>query len=126
MGAKRVADAVLDAALNYIKNNANKLTVTKTSASTYSKANASSMLAYVAISSGDFTGPNDGSSGGRKIQVNQQASLSVSTTGTAAEVHLLDTTSTAMVYNTTCSSKSLDSTDKVTVPAWTITINDPT
>lgn len=134
---KNVHNNVLDAALNHIKTNANRLNVLSaepTGASAYTNAitdNDSSgyRLAGATISSGDFTGPADGAVSGRKIQVNAQSSMSIDgCTGSvnATHVALIKQTSSGYVcYTTTCTSQSLTAGNKVNTPAWNIEIRDP-
>lgn len=126
MSHKEVHNDVLDAALNYLKNNATKLCVCKTSTDTYAKANSTNLLAGVVINSTDFGAVTSGDSSGRKVQVSQQELISVDVTGKAEEVALVNTSSSKLLYVTKCSAKSLSSTDKVTVPAWDVEIGDPT
>lgn len=125
--AKSVADAVLDAALNYVKNNTSRLCVCSSEPTTYSQAITTYKLADVSITSANFGSPatGDGSTG-RKIQVNAQSSVAVDSTGSAAHVALVSVTSTALQYVTTCSTQGLTASSTVNVPAWDIQINDPT
>jgi len=76
---KSVADAVLDAALSYISSNVTQMSACSTQPTTYGQATTtgSYMLAIkTGLTSGNFTGPADDTSG-RKITVNAQ-SLSLS------------------------------------------------
>ena len=128
---KSVLDAVLDAALNYVKTNGNKLTVCTSEPTTYAKAtntpatSSGYRLADVVTSAGDYTGPANGDTSGRKVTVAAQSSISVDATGTAAHVAIVDTSSSALLYVTTCTSQSLTSGNKVNTPAWDIEIRDP-
>ena len=138
---KNVHDDVLDAALEYIQNNATRLVIlndepTGASAYTDAQTNADSSgmrLAEVTISSGDYTGPANGDTSGRKIAVNAQTSLSVD--GVAAsdsathvalvQYHASSASSQAVLYTTTCTSQTLSGGNKVNTPAWDIEIRDP-
>lgn len=137
---KNVHDDVLDAALNYIKTNANRLVVltsepTGASAYTNAQTNVDSSgfrLAQATISASDFTGPADGDTSGRKIAVNAQTSLSVdgvAASGTAAHVALVkfhaSLSSQAVLYTTTCTGQVLTGGNKVNTPAWDIEVRDP-
>jgi hypothetical protein len=124
---KSVHDNVLDAALNYIKTNATRIAVNTTEPATYAAATSgATCLAIKTISSSDYTGPANGDGNGRKITVNQAATVSVATTGTASHVSLSDSVNSALLYVTTCSAQGLTSGNTVTVPAWDIEIADPT
>jgi hypothetical protein len=145
-------DTVLDQALNFIKNNANKMTICEVgsstpdpnhaSAATYytyanSKISASAanwMMASVAMSSADYT-LAAGDSSGRKVTVGAQSSISIdgvaasSASHSADGVFLLNTTVSnsgpEILYVTTCTKQSLTGGNKVNVPAWDIEIRDP-
>lgn len=122
--AKLVDDTVLDAALGII-DNADKLTVCKSEPTTYAHATASYMLASVSVSASDFAIAN-GSSGGRKVTITSQNSVSVTTTGAAQRICLVSTASSILLYKTECSAQSISSGNKVNIGSWKITINDPT
>jgi hypothetical protein len=123
--AKLVADVVLDAALNYIKNNCTRMTACSSQPTTYTEGNATFALADVTMASGDFTVAN-GDTNGRKVTVAAKSSVDVDTTGTANHVALLDVTGSALLYVTTCTNASLDAAGTVNFPAWDIEIADPT
>lgn len=120
---KSVADAVLDAALNYLKNNAAKLCVCSSEPATYGDATSTYKLASTAIDSADFTGPANGDVSGRKIAVDAQNSISVGASGSAQHVAIV--TASALVYVTTCTLQALTASNTVNVPAWDIEIADP-
>lgn len=70
---------------------------------------------------GDYTLAN-GDVSGRKLTVAQQASISITASGTATHVVLDDGT---YVYITTCTSQALTLGGTVTVPAYDCEIADP-
>jgi hypothetical protein len=141
--AKNVHDDVLDQALNYLKNNGNRLVIltqeAPTTASGYSNAqqdhkSSGYRIAEATISASDFTGPANGDTSGRKVAVNAQSSLSIngiasSTSQSATHVALVkqhaSASSQAVLYNTTCTTQSLTQGNKVNTPAWDIEIRDP-
>jgi hypothetical protein len=130
--AKMVADAVLDAALQYLEDNADRLCVCSAEPTTYAEATTTYdggaskyKLAIVTIDSGDFTGPADGTSG-RKTTVNEQAAITVDASASATHIALCKSGTTALLYVTTCTSQALTAGNTVTVPAWIIQIADPT
>jgi len=138
---KNVHDNVLDAALNYLKNNGNRLVVltaepTGASAYTNAQTNVDSSgyrLAEATISASDFTGPADGDTSGRKITVNAQSSMSingVASTGSATHVaivqyHASSASSQNVLYTTTCTTQTLTGGNKVNTPAWVVELRDP-
>lgn len=125
--AKFTHDDVLDAALNYIKSNATRMTVCDTLPTTFTEANATYALADVTIDSGDFTGPALGSAtGDRKITVAAQADVDIDASGTAINVALLDVTNSKLLHVAECNSLALVAGQKVNFPAWEIEFNAPT
>lgn len=139
--AKNVHDNILDASLNYLKNNGNRLvvlTAEPTGSSAYTNAqtdydSSGYRLAEATISASDFTGPADGDTSGRKITVNAQSSMSingVASSANATHVAVLKNASSAssqlVLYTTTCTSQSLTGGNKVNTPAWDIELRDPT
>jgi len=121
--AKSVHDNVLDAALNYLKNNVVLETVCTSQPTSYAEASSTYKLADVAVDSADFSGPANGDSSGRKIQVNQQATITVDSSGSAQHVALCS--SDTLLYVTTCTAQQLTQGNTVTIPAWDIEIADP-
>lgn len=121
---KSVADAVLDAALNYIKNNAVRMDACSAEPTTYAEATSTYSLADVTVASGDFTVGN-GDVSGRKVAVAQKSGVTVDSTGTATHVALTDGSS-ALYYVTTCTSQALTSGNTLTFGTWDIEITDPT
>jgi hypothetical protein len=123
--AKQSPDQILDAALNEIATST-RLVVCSAEPANFAGI-AAVLLASVALTAGagngDFTIAN-GDTSGRKITVAQQASISVTNSGTATHVSLDD--GTALQYVTTCTSQALTSGNTVTVPAWKVEIADPT
>jgi len=118
-------DTILDQALNYIKTNGTKMCACSGQPATYNSAIAGGkFLAAVAIISTDYTGPADGDVSGRKLTINQQASVSVTTTGTGNHVAIVDTVASALLYVTVASAQALTAGNLVTFNAWDIEIED--
>jgi len=122
--AKSVHNDILDAALNYIKNNATRICVDSTEPTTYTQAETTYMLVIKTISSSDFTGPADGDTSGRKVTSNQHTDVTITNSGTAAHI-AFTVAGSKLLFVTTCSNQALVATNKVTVPAWDIEIADP-
>jgi hypothetical protein len=83
-------------------------------------------LADVAMTAGDGGGDYTKANGdvsGRKLTVEQQASIPIDASGTATHVILDD--GTTLLYVTTCTSQALTAGGTVTVPAWDIEVADP-
>lgn len=80
-------------------------------------------IAKSTFSSGDFTvGVGDVS--GYKVTLASKSNLTVTTSGDADHIVLCGASS-SLYYITTCNSKSLTTSDTVTIPAWDIEIRDP-
>ena len=121
--AKKSDDTFIDAPGADLDTNASAMHVC--SAEPTDRANAiATSLATVAMDAGDYS-QADGDTNGRKTIVAQQAAISITSTGTATHVALIDAT-TRLIYVTTCTSQLLTSGGTVTVPAWDIEIADPT
>ena len=122
--AKLVDDSVLDGALNIVKNGATQLSVCSAQPTTYTQATSTYKLALkTGLTSGSFTGPANGDTSGRKLTVNEQASITVDATGDATHVALCS--ASVLLYVTTCTTQALTSGNSVTVPNWDVEIADP-
>ena len=121
--AKLVADVVLDAALEYVRDNIQQISVCSSEPADWTAATSNNMLAITAIACADFTGPENDTSG-RKITVGAKSGVSITVSGTALYVALVS--STALLYRTACDSHLLSSGNQVNFPAWEISISDPT
>ena len=120
---KTVHNDVLDALLAKITT-ANQMTVCSTEPTTRTEAITTYRLATETMATGDYTYA-DGDSSGRKITVAQQADLTVTATGTAQHIALVDSSDLLLV--TTCTNQDLTATgNTVTVPEWDAEVSDPT
>lgn len=122
--AKTINSTVLDQALNYIKNNATRMVVCSAQPTTYTEGNATFMLANVTMASGDYT-VQAGVTSGRRVTMAAKTAISVTNSGTATHVALLDVTGTALLLVTTCTSQALTAGNTVTVPTWNDEIAAP-
>ena len=123
--AKSVHDAVLDGALDVIKNNCDIMTACTQQPLTFAEANVTYALASATMTGTDFTKAN-GDTSGRKVTVGQKSGVTVATTGTATHVALLDSTTSRLLYVTTSTSQVLTAGNSMTFNAWDIEIADPT
>ena len=117
-----------DAILKHIVNNTTLMSVCTTQPTASSNATSSGgnyARAFAAVSSGHWTYA-DSTVSGRKVTSTQYASLTVPSSGDAMHVALVNATSSALLYVTTCNSKSLTTADTVTIPNWAIHILAPT
>lgn len=125
--AKWANDNVMDAALGYIAT-ADRMFVCSAQPTTYAQASGTYALATITLTpgdgNGDFAIADDTS--GRKVTVAQQASAPVTASGNATHVALGVSGTSTLVYVTTCASQALTSGNTVTVPAWKVSLADPT
>ena len=124
---KLVHDDVLDAALNIFETACTQISVCKDTPTTYSHAvtQGTHMLAIKStLTGGDFL-ISDAAGGGRKTTVSAQSAISVLESGTATHICLMDVDD-RLLFVTTCTGQVLTAGNTVTIPAWTITIGDPT
>jgi hypothetical protein len=123
--AKYAPDAMIDSALDYVAGS-NYLTVCSGSPTTFADAYTNLMLAKIPISSGSFT-KADAAGGGRQLTVAAKTGMTISNSGTALFVGLVEAISgSTLRYGTICDSQALVAGGTVDVPAWVITIGDPT
>ena len=121
---KSVHNDVLDAGLNYIAANADKLTICSAQPTTYAEANATYALGDAVPS---FTGPADGDASGRKLTVDAVSGADVDATGEASHVALLDTAGSKLLYVTTLAeAQNVTAGNTFNLAAWDIEIADPT
>ena len=78
-------------------------------------------LASVNVDTTDFTKADDTS--GRKVTIAQQASIPITASGDATHIALASVDT--LLYVTTCTTQTLTSGGTVTVPAWKISVADP-
>lgn len=121
--AKSVADSVLDAALNTIKN-ASGLTAILCSQEPTSRTQAVTTyaLADVALSASDVVVAN-GDASGRKATIAAKSAVPVDATGTGT--HLALVSATELLYVTTTGSQGVSSGGTVDIGSWKIEIADP-
>jgi hypothetical protein len=124
---KVAPDGMIDSALNWVAGSANYYTVCSGSPSDYTTARATNCLAGIGITSGCFTKSDyGGAGGGRRLDITAKTSASITVSGSALAVCLLDTTNSRLLYVTTCTEQYLVQGGTVDIPTWMINIQDPT
>ena len=121
---KSVADAVLDGALDILKNNVTRQTVCSAQPTTYAEGNSTYALADVTLSSSDFTHAN-GDSSGRKTTVAAKTGVTVDVSGTVTHAALLDVANSRLLYVTTTASQAVGAGGTVDIGSWKAEISDP-
>ena len=118
--AKWANTTVLDALLDKVATSTSMIVTTSQPATR--AAAVAAALATTSVAGGDFT-KAAGSPNGRKVTVAQKPSISITGTGSATHVCLVDYTN--LLYVTTVTPQTLTTGNTVTIPAWTITVADP-
>lgn len=114
--AKVAPDAMIDSALDYV---AGATRVTVCSGSPYSYADAmssGSVLAALPCTSGCFS-KADGSPNGRTLTMAARTSASITLSGSALAVCLVDPSGSTLRYVTTCTEQYLVSGGTVDIPS---------
>ncbi len=129
---KLCASAVLDAALQYLEDNADWIAVCEGAPTTYEHAHSNKGTATGKVlahsTTPTFTGPAAGDGGGssRKTAVDAEPTMTVDISGNADHVALCKTGTTVLLYVTTCTEQALTAGNTVSTPAWEIEIGSPT
>lgn len=122
---KMLSDPVLDALLAKIAT-CTRLVVCSAEPANFAGI-AAVALADVVMTAGDGNGDyviSNGDTNGRKVRVQQQASVPIDSSGTATHVVLDD--GTTLHACTTCTSQALTAGGTVTVPVYDVEVADPT
>lgn len=124
---KSVNDLVLDAAHDYVISNGNKQVACSAEPTTYAEATSTYMLAEVALASGDYTkAAGAGTPAGRKCTVAAKNGVTITNSGTATHIAIVDTVNSALLRVTTCTSLSLTAGQTVNFGSWSFDIDGPT
>lgn len=120
--AATIADAVFDAALNYLETNGTVVHITS--------ANPTNWAGLAAVTLGNetactYTGPEDGASG-RKTTLDAITDGDVTGTDTATHFAITNGSDTVYVIQELNASQAVTSGNKFTLTAVTIQLSDPT
>jgi hypothetical protein len=121
---KIAPDLMIDAALDYVAGSDYE-TICSGSPATFADAYTNLMLAKIPISSGSFT-KADAAGGGRQTTIAAKPSVSITNSGTALACCLVNASGSTLRYVTTVTSQVLTSGGTCDIPAWILTIGDPT
>jgi len=120
---KSIHDDVLDAALAII-GAANQITVCSTEPATYAAATAGALL-LAGPAAPSFQAIADAVGGGRELGVDIEPAMPIVLGGNAQHVAICNSVGSHLLAVTTCTLHALILGDTVTIPAWTIHIDDP-
>lgn len=122
MGKSAHQDVLRNGA-NEIVDNADEYYVCSDEPTTYNEATSTYALAYVSVSSSDFTWTNI--TEGEKLTVAAKSNISIDADGTMTHVALVDTgTSRVLAVNIT-NSQELYAGNLVSLPSWTLIARNP-
>ena len=122
---KMLHDDCIDAALGYLRDNANELVLLSADPGTsYTQAHSAFALGKIAVDSSDFTIAN-GDTSGRKATVAAQSSIGVGATGNCNHIAINDTDNSKVLLVTEATSQSLTSGNAASTNAFDDEIEDP-
>ena len=119
-----IADYVLDKSLEVLDTEADRIDITSQLATTYTEATSTYSLGN--STSLAFGAPQNGDSSGRKVTSNIISNASVTASGTATHFAISDVSATRLLATGALgTSQSVTSGNVFNLPAFDITINDP-
>lgn len=127
--AKSADDAIMDAALNNLADNGDRMDICATQPTTFTEATSTNTLGNTTLTTGAGNGDYtlaDGDTSGRKVTVAAQSGVSIDSSGTADHVAISDTVNSTLKYVTTLgTSKAVSSGDTADIGAWDVEVEDP-
>jgi hypothetical protein len=113
---KVAPSAFMDQAFSWISGSCNYCTVCSGSPATYADARTNNILAGIAMTSGCFS-VGAGSPNGRSVTMTAKTSASITASGSALAVCLINLTNSTLLYVTTCTQQYLVSGGTVDIPS---------
>ena len=136
MASKYCVDLALDAALDYIANNADYIYFCTAEIETdgvpdYAKiseqlgtGDGAAVINGIAVTSANFN-KADGDTNGRKLTVDEFLNVTVTQTGDAQTIAIVDSGTSTVLYVITTSIEPVVAAGTVTLPSWSFEIGDP-
>lgn len=127
--AKYISVNALDAALNYIKNNADQISICSAEPTTYDMAvtlGEYRLSIKTGLTPDIFEGPEDCLTGGRQLKVPAFDTMGIAEAGTATYVVLSNQANEELIYVTTCTPQELTMGRTSATSIWYISISNPT
>lgn len=126
--AELLPDATIDAFLDVIADNVDRIDVCSTQPTTYAEATSTYTLGNVTVTAGDGGGDwtiGNGDASGRKLTLAEQTGITASGTGSAQ--HIAGTNGTDTLYFVaTCTSQSVTTGNTITINSFDVLeIADP-
>ncbi len=127
---KLIHNDVYDAALAYVADNGTRMFLCSAEPASYQEASADNMLVQQTLTPGDGNGDftiAEGDSSGRKLTVEAQTGITVTNSGTVTHVAICDSVNSKVLAVTEVNSPyAVTSGNTVNVPAFDLTLADPT
>lgn len=123
--AKVAPNAMIDASLAYVEGS-DCITVCSAEPADYTAAYTTLKMAGTSALTTASYAIADAAGGGRQITIAATTGLSIDVSTAATHLALVNTGDSTMRYVTTVTSQELTSGGTVDIPAWIITIGDPT
>jgi hypothetical protein len=120
---KFLPDATIDQSLDYVALS-DYLCACSGSPITFTAAYTTNMLSKVAVSAGDFAKADDVS--GRKLTISAKSGVSITNSGFAEAIALVNTSGSTLRLVTTCTGQQLTAGGTVDFPSFKYNIADPT
>ena len=118
-------DAMLDTALNWLKNGADKLCLCSQQPASYAEATSTYCLGSIAIGSANFGEIEEGLVSGRRVLVSVTDVIPIDTTGAYNHVALVSDVSQELMYVVPCPEKSVAQGSEVALGQFYIELRDP-
>ena len=125
MASKEFLDAMLDLQADDLIANGNLMVLCSAHPTDYNDAVNVVDLADVALVGGDYT-KAAGDVDGRKVTIAEQLAVPVDHNGIGTHVVIVDTVGVVIKAVTTCTNVDVSAGGTVDLPAWKITLRDPT
>jgi hypothetical protein len=121
---KFLDDSLYDAALNVVKNNGSEMYLCSSQPADRAAAITASLATKTGLVAGDYTGPANGDTSGRKLTKNAESSISVIGDGNVTHVAICSGTTLLAVSEVT--SQAVTTGNTVNTPAFDIEFLDVT
>ena len=125
MATKPWSAAFLDPALNFLKNNSNRLVLCSHAPETFTEAWDTYRLADIAVNPAVINGPLNGQKSGRRLDIIPSGEVTVAATGVAQFFALVNTTNQVLHYVGPFTFAPLNMGDEIVIDITRIELEDP-
>lgn len=121
-----ITDTMFDVFLQYLIDNGSDLCICDTLPTDYTEATVTYMLGTTSLGdTGDYVGPANGDTSGRKVTIAAQSSISVTNSGTSAYIAIVDgSTTEELLAVFTCTAQVLTAGNTVNTTAFDLEVRD--